>query len=120
MLGMQGRAHAGVHENEEVWVKRVKHLATGAQKSLQAADPNYTGAITEAHLATLEDAIRDAVRARRSVYEGSKEMLLRIFKWVAYSGAICTVAAFVEHTVEHTANFFSSPHLCLIIASVDS
>lgn len=34
----------------------------------------------EAHMAALEDAIRDAVRARRSVYEGSKDMLLKLFK----------------------------------------
>jgi len=38
------------------------------------------GALTDAHLMTLEDAIRDAVRMRRSVYEGSKEMLMRLFK----------------------------------------
>lgn len=31
-------------------------------------------------MGALEDALRDAVRARRSVYEGSKEMLLRLFK----------------------------------------
>mmetsp|Transcript_34365 Transcript_34365/g.76299 ORF Transcript_34365/g.76299 Transcript_34365/m.76299 type:complete len:1172 (-) Transcript_34365:306-3821(-) len=40
------------------------------------------GGLTEAHLMILEDAIRDALRMRRSVYEGSKEMLLRLFKAV--------------------------------------
>lgn len=39
-----------------------------------------SGPISEAHLALLEDAIRDAVRSKRSVYEGSKEMLLKLFK----------------------------------------
>ncbi len=38
------------------------------------------GGLSEAHLAALEDAIRDALRNKRSVYEGSKEMLLRLFK----------------------------------------
>jgi hypothetical protein len=37
-------------------------------------------AISEAHLAALEDAIRDAVRATRSVYEGSKELLMKLFR----------------------------------------
>ncbi len=36
--------------------------------------------ITEAHLVALEDALRDAARMNRSVYEGSKEMLLRLFR----------------------------------------
>ena len=37
---------------------------------------------TEAHLMLLEDAIRDAVRMRRTVYEGSKDFLMKLFKWV--------------------------------------
>ncbi len=37
---------------------------------------------TEAGLAMLEDQIRDALRARRSVYEDSKTMLLKMFKCV--------------------------------------
>jgi hypothetical protein len=36
---------------------------------------------SEAHLAALEDAIRDAVRMKRSVYEGSKESLLKLFRY---------------------------------------
>jgi microtubule-associated protein-like 6 len=36
--------------------------------------------LTEARLATLDDAIRDALRARRSVCEDSKALLLRLFK----------------------------------------
>jgi len=77
--GLAGHAN-GLDDDGDVLEESRRELAH--MRALQAADPNYTGAITEAHLATLEDAIRDAVRARRSVYEGSKEMLLRIFKEV--------------------------------------
>ena len=38
------------------------------------------GVLSEAHLATLEDNIRDALRMKRSVYEGSKELLLKLFQ----------------------------------------
>ena len=38
--------------------------------------------LTEAHLMTLEDAIRDAVRVKRSVHEGSKDSLMKMFKCV--------------------------------------
>ena len=34
----------------------------------------------------LEDAIRDEVRMKRSIYETSKDMLLKLFKWVAGNG----------------------------------
>ena len=36
--------------------------------------------LSEAHILALEDAIRDALRAKRSIYEGSKEMLVKLFK----------------------------------------
>ncbi len=35
---------------------------------------------SEGRMSSLEDQIRDAVRTKRSVYEGSKQMLLRLFK----------------------------------------
>jgi hypothetical protein len=38
--------------------------------------------ISEALVLALEDAIRDALRLKRSIYEGSKEMLLKLFKEV--------------------------------------
>lgn len=38
------------------------------------------GAISEAALMALDDEIRDAIRARRTVYESSKDMLMRMFK----------------------------------------
>ena len=47
--------------------------------------PDGSGAdvvLTEAHLMTLEDAIRDAVRVKRSVHEGSKDSLMKMFKCV--------------------------------------
>ncbi|KAJ9506292.1 hypothetical protein QJQ45_013870, partial [Haematococcus lacustris] len=55
-------------------------------RSIEASDggggSGISGPLSEAHLAALEDAIRDAVRAHRSVYESSKEMLLKLFKAV--------------------------------------
>jgi hypothetical protein len=36
--------------------------------------------LTEGRLAALDDAIRDALRTRRSVVEDSKALLLRLFK----------------------------------------
>lgn len=36
--------------------------------------------VSDGSLALLEDAMRDALRDRRSVYEDSKAMLLRMFK----------------------------------------
>jgi hypothetical protein len=36
--------------------------------------------LTEGRLAVLDDAIRDALRVRRSVVEDSKALLLRLFK----------------------------------------
>ena len=62
------------------------------------------GLLSEAHLGMLEDSIRDAVRNKRSVYEGSKEMLLKLFKAVDDgSGDVsleefCTVCAQVGRT----------------------
>ena len=38
--------------------------------------------MSEAHILALEDAIRDALRLKRSIYEGSKEMLVKLFKEV--------------------------------------
>lgn len=54
------------------------------------------GDLSEAHLGALEDAIRDAVRSRRSVYEGSKDLLLRLFKWVARLAWCCRPAIDAE------------------------
>ncbi|GFR42918.1 hypothetical protein Agub_g3918, partial [Astrephomene gubernaculifera] len=50
--------------------------AAAAARGAPAAD------LTEAGLAGLEDQIRDALRARRTVYEDSKSLLLRMFKSV--------------------------------------
>jgi len=36
--------------------------------------------LTEARLAALEDNIRDALRSRRSIYEDSKALLVKLFK----------------------------------------
>eukprot|EP00879_Flechtneria_rotunda_P027973 GHRR01030042.1.p1 GENE.GHRR01030042.1~~GHRR01030042.1.p1 ORF type:complete len:406 (+),score=141.79 GHRR01030042.1:199-1416(+) len=54
------------------------------KSSSQAAGGGAAAAsdLSEARLATLEDAIRDALRTRRSVYEDSKTLLLRLFKGV--------------------------------------
>jgi microtubule-associated protein-like 6 len=37
-------------------------------------------------MAMLEDQIRDALRGRRTVYEDSKSVLLKMFKWVTGRG----------------------------------
>ena len=58
---------------------------TSPNPRLPSEGPERSGGSTlmsEAHLMTLEDAIRDAVRQSRSVYEGSKENLMKMFKWV--------------------------------------
>lgn len=36
--------------------------------------------VSDGRLSTLEDQIRDAIRTKTSVYEGAKDMLLRLFK----------------------------------------
>lgn len=36
--------------------------------------------LSEAHILALEDAIRDALRLKRSIYEGSKDMLVKLFR----------------------------------------
>lgn len=53
--------------------RRTSSPAAGAA-SAAAAD------LSEARLAGLDDAIRDALRSKRSVYEDSKALLLRLFK----------------------------------------
>jgi hypothetical protein len=42
--------------------------------------PQDDNEITDAYLAEIEDAFRDALRTKRTVYEGAKEMLLRLFQ----------------------------------------
>lgn len=56
------------------------HRSAGPRQGVAASTEFASSGVSEADLAALEDAIRDAVRERRSVYEGSKEMLLRLFK----------------------------------------
>eukprot|EP00798_Chlamydomonas_sp_ICE-L_P030392 gene30392-35400_t len=59
---------------------------SGARLSSSGGAEGGAPAITEAHMTALEDQIRDAIRDKRSVYEGSKEMLLKHFKPV-YEGS---------------------------------
>ncbi len=41
--------------------------------------------LTEAYLMILEDALRDAVRQRRTVHETSKDMLVKMFRWLVWA-----------------------------------
>lgn len=63
-----------------VWRPFCHVCSPGPRRGMAASMDFSSGGVTEADLASLEDAIRDAVREKRSVYEGSKEMLLRLFK----------------------------------------
>ncbi|KAF5831718.1 WD40-repeat-containing domain protein [Dunaliella salina] len=47
-----------------------------------AADDGSAGGFSEAHLATLEDAIKDTVRSKRSASDDSERMIMKIFKQV--------------------------------------
>ncbi|KAG2422675.1 hypothetical protein HXX76_015839 [Chlamydomonas incerta] len=50
--------------------------------TIEENEPGRAPDLTDAGLAMLEDLIRDSLRARRSVYEDSKTLLLKMFKSV--------------------------------------
>ncbi|GAX82495.1 hypothetical protein CEUSTIGMA_g9922.t1 [Chlamydomonas eustigma] len=52
--------------------------------------------LSDAHMMILEDAIRDAVRNKRSVYEGSKDALLKLFKAVDDGSGDVSIEEFIS------------------------
>ncbi|MEW5311518.1 MAG: hypothetical protein WDW38_003227 [Sanguina aurantia] len=83
-------------------------VSAGPRQGVAASTEFASSGVSEADLAALEDAIRDAVRERRSVYEGSKEMLLRLFKSVDDGNGEVSIPEFQSIT-SHEAG----PTLCV-------
>ncbi len=55
-------------------------LPCACLSAYRETEPGRAPDLTDAGLAMLEDQIRDSLRARRSVYEDSKTLLLKMFK----------------------------------------